>query len=80
MRLETGSVELYLSNRVKNSDSVRLFCRATVEVNLSLGQLIRNVFFEEAEPEFQQFAFFKTRIGEQPVSALLQNKNLKNVE
>lgn len=32
-------------------------------MNLSLGQLHRNVIFDEAEPEFQQFAFFNTRIG-----------------
>lgn len=31
-------------------------------MNLSLGQVIRNAMFEEAEPEFQQYAFFNTRI------------------
>lgn len=30
---------------------------------MSLGQLIRNPLFEEAEAEFQQVAFFKTRIS-----------------
>ena len=35
-----------------------------VDVNLALGQLIRNDMFEEAEPELQQLAYFKTRISE----------------
>lgn len=61
---------LELSNRVqnvsgsnKNNATSRLFGRAQVDLNLSLGQLIRNALFEEAEAEFQQFAFFKTRIS-----------------
>lgn len=29
---------------------------------MALGQLLRNDMFEEAEPEFQQLAFFRTRI------------------
>jgi len=68
--LETGAVELELSNRVENvsggitHDSyMKVFGKASVDVNLSLGQLLKNVLFEEAEPEFQQYAFFKTRIG-----------------
>ncbi|XP_050361994.1 transmembrane protein KIAA1109 homolog isoform X3 [Nymphalis io] len=69
VRLETGAVELELSNRVQNvpqpagPHGLRLFARAQVDVNLSLGQLIRNAMFEEAEPEFQQYAFFNTRIA-----------------
>ncbi|XP_041971055.1 transmembrane protein KIAA1109 homolog isoform X2 [Aricia agestis] len=69
VRLETGAVELELSNRVQNvpqpagPHQLRLFARAQVELNLSLGQLIRNAMFEEAEPEFQQYAFFNTRIS-----------------
>ena len=92
VRLETGLVELQLSNRVQNvsgskshmsraragrgpasagpnsqtgttSRPAKLFGRAKVDLNLSLGQLIRNPLFEEAEPEFQQVAFFKTRIS-----------------
>ncbi|XP_039287951.1 LOW QUALITY PROTEIN: transmembrane protein KIAA1109 [Nilaparvata lugens] len=71
VRLETGAVDFQLSNRVQNvsgctqqlNASLKVFCKAAVDVNLSLGQLIRNVLFEEAEPEYQQFAFFKTRIG-----------------
>lgn len=71
VRLETGSVDLQLSNRVQNvsgpvpsSTNMKLFIKATVDVNLSLGQVIKHALFEEADPEFQQFAFFKTRIGE----------------
>lgn len=71
MRLETGAVDFQLSNRVQNvsgaaqpNAALKIFGKAQVDVNLSLGQLIKNVLFEEAEPEFQQFAFFKTRIGE----------------
>lgn len=67
VRLETGLVELELSNRVQNvpahAHDARLFARAHVDLNLSLGQLIRNAMFDEAEPEFQQYAFFNTRIG-----------------
>ncbi|KAF4529365.1 hypothetical protein B566_EDAN016814, partial [Ephemera danica] len=69
VRLETGAVEFQLSNRVQNvssgdnNPSMKIFGKAQVEINLSLGQLIKNVIFEEAEPEFQQFAFFKTRIS-----------------
>lgn len=42
---------------------MKLFIKATVDVNLSLGQVIKHALFEEAEPDFQQFAFFRTRIG-----------------
>jgi len=41
----------------------KVFVKAQVDVNLSLGQLIRNMVFEEAESEYQQYAFFKTRFG-----------------
>ncbi|XP_075226335.1 transmembrane protein KIAA1109 homolog tweek [Lycorma delicatula] len=70
VRLETGAVDFQLSNRVQNvsgctqpNTTLKIFGKAAVDVNLSLGQLIKNALFEEAEPEFQQFAFFKTRIG-----------------
>jgi len=46
-----------------SSRPAKVFGRAKVDLNLSLGQLIRNPLFEEAEPEFQQVAFFKTRIN-----------------
>ncbi|XP_063234537.1 bridge-like lipid transfer protein family member 1 isoform X2 [Bacillus rossius redtenbacheri] len=70
VRLETGAVEFQLSNRVQNVSGstqpnpyMKIFGKAQVDINLSLGQLLKNVMFEEAEPEFQQYAFFKTRIG-----------------
>ncbi|KAJ0182155.1 hypothetical protein K1T71_002877 [Dendrolimus kikuchii] len=69
VRLETGAVEFELSNRVQNvpqptePHEVRLFARAQVDLNVSLGQLIRNAMFEEADAEFQQYAFFNTRIA-----------------
>ncbi|CAL8120556.1 unnamed protein product [Orchesella dallaii] len=44
-------------------DMNKVFIKAQVDVNLSLGQLIRNMVFEEADSEYQQYAFFKTRIG-----------------
>jgi hypothetical protein len=42
---------------------MKIFGKAQVDINLSLGQLLKNLMFEEAEPEFQQYAFFKTRVG-----------------
>ncbi|CAG9815067.1 unnamed protein product [Phaedon cochleariae] len=70
VRLETGAVVLELSNRVQNvsgsaqsSTSARLFGKAQVDLNLSLGQIIRNALFEEADIEYQPVAFFNTRIG-----------------
>ncbi|XP_074650444.1 bridge-like lipid transfer protein family member 1 [Tubulanus polymorphus] len=76
VRLETGVIELDLSNRVQtasnrrhtNSNTLRnshlkLFGKAQVDLNLALGQLIKNPLFEEAEAEFNIMAFFKTRIG-----------------
>ncbi|XP_069163724.1 bridge-like lipid transfer protein family member 1 isoform X17 [Procambarus clarkii] len=73
VRLETGVVELQLSNRVENisrptrtsadpTQPMKIFGKAQVDINVALGQLIRNDMFEEAEPEFQQLAFFRTRI------------------
>ncbi|XP_045469148.1 transmembrane protein KIAA1109 isoform X3 [Harmonia axyridis] len=70
VRLETGEVVFELSNRIqnisrasKNSTAAKLFGKAQVDLKLSLGQLIRNALFEEAEIEFQPVAFFNTRIG-----------------
>ncbi|KAL8597089.1 hypothetical protein ACOMHN_008162 [Nucella lapillus] len=39
-----------------------MFVQAVVDLNLALGQLLRNPVFEEAEPEFHTMAFFKTTI------------------
>lgn len=68
VRFETGTLDLHLSNRVKNvgeqgNNESKMFGKAHIDLNLSLGQLIRNVIFDEAEPEFQQYAFFHTTIG-----------------
>lgn len=69
VRLETGSVVFELSNRVQNvsgaaqSTAARLFGKAEVTLNLSLGQIIRNIVFEEADTEYQHVAFFHTKIG-----------------
>jgi len=66
VRFETGLLELHLSNRVKNiaeGSNTKLFGKAQIDLNLSLGQIIKNIVFDEAEPEFQQFAFFNTTIG-----------------
>ncbi|CAH0548963.1 unnamed protein product [Brassicogethes aeneus] len=70
VRLETGAVMFELSNRVQNvsggtqnSTAARLFGRAQVDLNLSLGQIIRNAVFEEADTEYQPVAFFNTRIS-----------------
>lgn len=55
-----------MSNRVKNiaeGANTKLFGKAQIDFNLSLGQIIKNVMFDEAEPEFQQYAFFNTTIG-----------------
>lgn len=60
-------VEFQLSNRVQNvsggQTAGKMFGKATVDINLSLGQLLRNTVFDEADIEFQQYAFFKTTIG-----------------
>src|SRR5699024_5327446 len=49
-------------NVAKQESSMKIFVRVQLDFNLALGQLIRNSLFEEAEPDFQQLAYFKTRI------------------
>lgn len=66
VRFETGAIDFHLSNRVKNiaeGSNTKLFGKAQIDLNLSLGQIIKNAIFDEAEPEFQQYAFFNTTIG-----------------
>ncbi|XP_055381705.1 bridge-like lipid transfer protein family member 1 isoform X2 [Condylostylus longicornis] len=66
VRFETGTLELHLSNRVKNvgeGHERKLFGKAHINFDLSLGQIIKNIIFDEAEPEFQQYAFFHTTIA-----------------
>ncbi|XP_076446239.1 bridge-like lipid transfer protein family member 1 isoform X6 [Babylonia areolata] len=73
VRFETGEITLDLSNRVQISskdtasdnepeEAQKMFVQAVVDLNLALGQLLRNPVFEEAEPEFHTMAFFKTTI------------------
>lgn len=65
VRFETNALEFHLSNRVKNiaeRANTKLFVKAQIDFNLSLGQIIKNALFDEADPEFQQFAFFNTTI------------------
>ena len=72
VRLETGSIELELSNRVQTASNdsstnkfsaPKLFVKMQVDLNLALGMLMCNPMFEEAEAEFQHLASFATRIG-----------------
>ena len=67
VRFETGTSELVLSNRVSNVQgskfgSNKISFKAKIHLKLSLGQLIKNVIFPEAEAEFQNHAYFKTSI------------------
>lgn len=43
-------------------EGLKLFGKAHVEVNVSLGQLINNPLFNEAESEFHVLSYFKTKI------------------
>ena len=67
VRFETGTSELVLSNRIVNvqgskSGSNKISTKAKIFLKLSLGQLIKDVIYPEAEPQFQQYAYFKTTI------------------
>lgn len=67
VRFETGAIDLHLSNRVMNMSprdyfSSKILVQVELDFNVALGQLIRNTIFEEAEPDFQQLAYFKTQI------------------
>ncbi|XP_065578984.1 bridge-like lipid transfer protein family member 1 isoform X2 [Artemia franciscana] len=77
VRLETDHLELQISNRVENVSGAsklkaagkhieslkKLYMSASVDFNLSLGQIIQNILFEEAEPEYMPSAFFRTKVG-----------------
>ena len=59
--------ELHISNRVQNIQSsskekYKIFTKAKVNIRLGLGQFIRDPIYFEAEPQFQQHAYFKTTI------------------
>jgi hypothetical protein len=68
VRFETGLSELHISNRVQNMQGSskekinRVFTKAMVNLKLSLGQLIRDPIYYEAEPQFQNHAYFKTTV------------------
>ena len=67
VRFETGVSELQISNRVENvkrktSSNSRIFTKARVNIKLSLGQIIRDTVYFEAESQFQSQAYFKTTI------------------
>lgn len=42
---------------------ILIHAKALIELGLSLGTLVRNPVFQEAEPEFDEVAYFKTEIG-----------------
>lgn len=66
VRFETNSIDFHLSNRVKNLADIshtKLFGKAQIDLNLALGQIIKNAIFDEADSEFKQYAFFNTTIG-----------------
>ncbi|XP_041357043.1 transmembrane protein KIAA1109-like isoform X2 [Gigantopelta aegis] len=74
VRFETQEIELEVSNRVQMTarehnpdieyrDKKKVFIRAQVDLNVALGQLLKNPVYEEDDPEFQTMAFFKTKIG-----------------
>ncbi|KAH9506664.1 hypothetical protein DERF_011385 [Dermatophagoides farinae] len=80
VRFETGTIDLRVSNRLMNTTdrdrNFKIFVRVQLDFNIALGQLIRNAIFEEAEPDFQQLAYFKTRICMRNAS---QNQQVNNI-
>ncbi|XP_059164299.1 bridge-like lipid transfer protein family member 1 [Physella acuta] len=60
----------------KYNSSQKMFIQAVVDLNLALGQLLKNPVFEEAEPEFHTMAFFKTTIK---VRNALQHEMIPNL-
>jgi hypothetical protein len=69
VRFETGVSELQFSNRVENiQGSVdgkqnKISTKANINIKLSLGQIIRDPVYYEAETQFQTQAYFKTRFA-----------------
>ena len=66
VRFETGVSELHFSNRVENiQGSVegkqnKIMTKANINIKLSLGQIIRDPVYYEAETQFQTQAYFRT--------------------
>ena len=80
VHLETDAVEFQLCDiRVQNTPGaaqlnpyMKIFVKSQVDVSLSLGQLLKDLMFEEAGQEFQQLAFFNTLSAEvNPICHLL---------
>uniref|UniRef100_H2YW79 Bridge-like lipid transfer protein family member 1 C-terminal domain-containing protein n=1 Tax=Ciona savignyi TaxID=51511 RepID=H2YW79_CIOSA len=71
VRLKTGKMVFELSNRSLHK-YLKLFGKAQVDLTLSLGTLLVNDVYMEAESEFQQLAYFTTRIGLQNTSQQAQ--------
>ncbi|XP_022098164.1 uncharacterized protein KIAA1109-like isoform X2 [Acanthaster planci] len=71
MRLETGAVEVQLSNRmtgaggttISEPGSMKLYAKALIDLNISLGTMQRSHGQSEADPELHQLAYFKANIG-----------------
>ena len=45
------------------SKYMKIFGKAQVDLTLGLGTLLDNNVYSEVEPEFQELAYFATRIG-----------------
>ena len=82
LRFETDKLEIYVSNRIISSKtavltggkrlsaasaSPKVFVKASVDLEIGLGNLVKNHVYEEQdnyeEADLHQLAFFKTRIG-----------------
>ena len=59
VRFETGTSELQISNR---DGSYKISTIAKINMKLSLGQIVRDPIYYEAETQFVQQAYFKTSI------------------
>eukprot|EP00095_Tigriopus_kingsejongensis_P008238 maker-scaffold230_size244653-snap-gene-0.11 protein:Tk08238 transcript:maker-scaffold230_size244653-snap-gene-0.11-mRNA-1 annotation:"PREDICTED: uncharacterized protein KIAA1109-like isoform X7" len=83
VRFETGQSEFHISNRVQSIEGspiekYTISTMAKVYIRLSLGQLIRDPIYFEAEPQFHQQAYFRTTI--QLRNALQGEKTKDSVE
>lgn len=83
VRFETGKSEFHISNRVQSIqgspvEKYTISTMAKVNIRLSLGQLVRDPIYFEAEPQFHQQAYFRTTI--QLRNALQGEKNADRVE
>ncbi|XP_071951549.1 bridge-like lipid transfer protein family member 1 isoform X2 [Antedon mediterranea] len=72
VQFETNAIQFEVTNQLppttdsqntENVDTNQIFLKTNIELTLSVGDMIRNPLFEEAQPEFTQLAFFKTNIN-----------------